>query len=444
MKTLSIANESIAFQSKSFFRSLVAAIKNYHDNENSGSTMLGKEAVERLLTNISMTISDHTNIRNSVHFIPEYDNAACIYPIINTEHVFNTDDIKPERIKKMIQNRVRDVIGEVIDGWIDPVSARVGGDFSRILHKVVIGSVLLDKKKFTPEQSAAIIIHEVGHAYTFLQSIADSAATNFVLSIAAREFTQEPDFKKARIILDSVAAAVGDADRTWTSEITESQERTVSARVFLAHVARVRNSGDNKMFYNYNNAEQAADIFVVRHGAGEAMMEARHALTKLPDYGKSPSYMRCSNLFGPILTIIASGILVAGGVSIGMAESVVAGVGLGYYGVTNLIATLVKMYDMKDPQQFDAEISKLRNQMIAGLKDKDITPDTRKELLKGIERGTALLQAQVKKIETPFMHVMFDLIHSSRVDQRRSREYTDVLENMVANNLFVKANSLIA
>lgn len=447
MKTLNIATESIAFQSKAFFRSLVALIKDYRASDKSTLTRA------TTLRNISMTISEHTNLLISVRESGATDtNAMIIYPLINPHNVISNRDLKAE-VVKIVQSANRKRFPEIVEGWVDPVSATVGGYFANIPHAMWMGSDMLDSKIFTEEEIAGAILHETGHAYTSLQFVADTVISNIILEEAARKYAAEPDYKKSRIILDQASMDVGDNDRTWTYEITDSTTKEVGVRVFLMHTQAARLAADNKRKYTYNNSEELADIFAVRHGAGEALMtlRAKYAANKLNT--GTARFNRTSTYFFLMtrLVMAVAGGVVGGMITVNSIPSVAPGIGalivavnvINAVGAVKEIATNFGLaLSAPDMATNRTMITKVRNQMINALKDNDLPADARKELLKGIDAGFVILSDEINEADTTFVELLVDFFDRGRVDRRLSREYTDRLEMLTNNELFAKAYKL--
>lgn len=443
MKTLNIATESIAFQSKAFFRSLVALIKDYRTSDKSTLTRAN------VLRNISMTISEHTNLLISVRESGANDsNAFIIFPTINPYNVISDRNLKNE-VVKIIQSANRKRFPEIVEGWIDPVSATVGGYFANIPHAMWVGSDLLDSKLFTEEEVAAVIIHETGHAFTMLQFVADTVISNIVLEEAARKYAAEPDYKKSRIILDQASIDVGDNERTWSYEITDTTGKDLGARVFLMHSQAGRLGADNKRKYTYNNCEELADIFAVRHGAGEAVMSFRAKMAQNKLVTGTARFNRTSTYFFLMTRLVMSvaasavGALVAAhGIPTAGAIIIVANLVSAVGAVKEMATNFGLALDAPDLASNRTLITKVRNQMINALKDNDLPADARKELLKGIDAGFVILSDEINEAETTFIQLLVDFFDRGRVDRRLSREYTDRLEMLTNNELFAKAYKL--
>lgn len=443
MKTLNIATESIAFQSKAFFRSLVALIKDYRAG--------GKSALERTgaLRNISMTISQHTNLLISVREAGVGgSNALVIFPTINPHNVINDRKLKDE-VLQIIQHANRKRFSEVMDGWVDAATATVGGYFANIPHAMWMSNDLLDSKLLTEEEVAAVIIHETGHAFTMLQFVADATISNIVLEDAARKYAEEPDYKKSRFILDQAALAVGDNDRTWSFEIKDNTSKEIGARVFLMHTQAGRLNADNKRKYTYDNCEELADIFAVRHGAGEALMNFRAKLAREQMNTGTARYERTSTYFFLLARLLAAvagtafgGLMAVQGFGHAGGILIFSQVVSGVHALKEAAKNFGKALDAKDMASNRTLITKVRNQMINALKDSDLPADARKDLLKGIDAGFIILEGEINEADTTLVQTLVDFFDRGRVDQRMSREYTDRLEMLTNNELFAKAYKL--
>lgn len=443
MKTLNIATESIAFQSKAFFRSLVALIKDYRASDRNALTRTNT------LRNISMTISEHTNLLISVRDTGAVkSNAFIIAPTINPHNVINDRKLKDE-VVKIIQAANRKRLPELTEGWVDPVTAKVGGYFANIPHAMYVSNNFLEDSEYTEEEIAGAILHETGHAFTLLQFVADTVVSNIVLEEAARKYSSEPDYKKSRIILDQASVDVGDNDRTWTYEITESTSKDLGARIFLMHTQSGRLNGDNKQKYTYDNAEELADIFAVRHGAGEALMTLRLKGSRDKDAFEKARFNRTSTyfflmakLFGTVAFASIGAAIISGGIPPAGATIIASQAIVAVRTLKQIAVNIGLAFDAPDQASNRTMITKIRNQMISSLKDTDLPEDARKDLLKGIDAGFIILNDEIAEVDPSLVQLIVGFLDRGRIDRRLSREYTDRLEMLTNNELFAKAYKL--
>lgn len=438
MKTLSIATESIAFQSKSFFRNLTTIISNYH------ASPKDNQVLDTFKRNLGICIAEHTGMMAIVHIVVgDLDTPLVAYPVINPDHVLGRKDITDS-----VRNAIRDGNSKrfeaIINGIVDAETATVSGDFSKIQHDIVIPAHFTDPSKFEAELLAAAIIHEVGHMFTMLQMAADAVVSNIAMAEAARQFMQEPDYKKARLILNMTSKALGDKECTWVDEITDDQNRAVGAQLYVMHTQAARADGDNKKYFGYDNSEELADIFMVRHGAGEAGMRLRQKTDNMMK-NVSENQDSLATAFAPFVAtltaVFATGLIATMGASaaplltIPLLSSIISG--------TRTVSVISRAMNYKEEPSMELLVRKLRNQLIAGLKSSKLPKDQLKDYMRGIERGTAILEEGSRTIDPPRFHLIVDFFSKDRVQRRKSREYTERLENMVANELFVKAHSLL-
>lgn len=438
MKTLSIATESIAFQSKSFFRNLTSIIKNYH------ASPKDNQVLDTFKRNLGMCIAEHTGMFAVVHIVTgDLETPLVAYPIINPDHVLGKKDISG-----IVRNAIREGNSKrfeaIVSGFVDAETATVSGDFCKIQHDIVIPAYFTDPAKIEDELLAAAIIHEVGHMFTMLQFAADAVVSNIAMAEAARQYMQEPDYKKARMILNMASKTLDDKACTWVDEITDDQDRAVGAQLYVMHTQAARADGDNKKHFGYDNSEELADIFMVRHGAGDAGMRLRQKTDNMMK-NVSENQDNLTTAFAPFVAtltaVFAAGLIATMGaaaaplLTIPLLSGIVSG--------SRTVSVISKAMNYKEEPSMEVLVRKLRNQMIAGLKSSKLPKDQLKDYMQGIERGTAILEEGSRAIDPPRFHLIVDFFSKDRTQRRKSREYTERLENMVANELFVKAHSLL-
>jgi hypothetical protein len=425
MKIFNIGNESIAFQTGAFFRALIPIIQDARAAGTTDPKELGKYAVR-----LDQCIYDHTGITTTIKFIEDYDNDFVLIPTLTKGHVLRGADFQKLVDKYFDIDQVAFLDVEK-KGWIDSANSRVGGAFSEIVFRTYLGTNDMLASKYTPEESVATILHEVGHAFTFLQFLADTVMINHVMQRSYQELTTSNPDKKVRLILSKAADALEIKNRDWIQAITDETDGETAFRVLASAAVIEPRRMDNKIYFSQDTAEELAEIFAVRHGAGRALMTMR---SKAKYVSRSYGYLQAiawslgSLLLLPILPEVGAPLFTMGIIYIFTALGTQAG--------------LAKV--IPDMTTFKQTATKIRNQFVEQLKAGKLPKQDVADIIESIELTDKTIQGYNADFDRDWMIRFFDMFRRGRMDARSSREYTDKLEVLVSNDLFIRSAQLAA
>lgn len=420
MKQLNIATESIAFQTGAFFKELTLCVQDLRAIET-----VKEDDLNRFCVRVDQCIYKHTGISTNAKFWQGGDNAFVLVPTLTRGNVlnrasfnkfigkhFNPDNISFFNLEKK--------------GWINPAESRVGGAFSEINFRVYVGDMFLLGKTFTPEEAAAVILHEVGHAYTFIQFVADSVVVNTVLHRTYQELTKANPDKSVKVILTKAADDMAIKNREWLETIEEGTNKEVAFKVLVTAVQIEPRNMDNKRYFSMDTAEELADIFAARHGAGKAIVTMRSKFITQP----RQSYGIMSGIAFTILGLLGA-IVAPEALFIGMLGALIA-----YSGASDAANAC-------DLSSFKQLAKKMRNQYVEKLKQSGLPKEEITEIIESLNVVDEIIQGyQGDSLGQATAVKFFDMFRRGKMDARASREYTDQLESLAANDLFIRAAQL--
>ncbi len=167
-------------------------------------------------------------------------------------------------------------------GYVDIKRARVGGYLSEVRHFLLINFFGLKAAGVTPEEMSAIILHEVGHAFTGLESHHKLNSTNATIFDIIGDINNNKQdvaaykFKKKFTKSDIDEAALGKNEHIGDFYYALANE----------YMAEVDSQILNKK-YDETTFENMADSFATRLGAGADLATA---LSKLMHLNKTNYY----------------------------------------------------------------------------------------------------------------------------------------------------------
>lgn len=185
---------------------------------------------------------------------------------------------------------------DVLKGWVDTSTGKVGGDYSKInfdfaVNRYVsffIENKFIQRYKITmPEAVAAIIIHELGHVFSGLLYIARTTIDSIVATAAIKLIVEGKAYGKERatIIRDSfkimeVPQKVDEAD---VADLTGSE-----LTVYFDKAVGTRDTRRTLSLGTQDRASEIyADLYAARMGCPKQLIAALASGSKLPGYSMS-------------------------------------------------------------------------------------------------------------------------------------------------------------
>ena len=254
---------------------------------------------------------------------------------------------------------------------------------------------------------------------------------NAVLQRSWQELTGGAADKKVRMILSKAADALDIKNREWVQAVTDDTDGETAFRLLASAASIEPRRMDNKIYFSQDTCEELAEIFAVRHGAGRALMTMR---SKTKYVSRSYGYLQAiawslgSLLLLPILPEVGAPLFTMGIMYIIMALGEQAGAAKAIPDITT----------------FKQTATKIRNQFVEQLKAGKLPKQDVAEIVESIELTDKTIQGYNADFDRDWMMRFYDMFRRGRMDARSSREYTDKLEILVSNDLFVRAAQLSA
>lgn len=371
--------EAIKFQDGSLFKEMTEFFKTM-DNLTSYEEKV-KYIGGKILTDL---IRKYTGLTIQTEVIPNMSevNCFCITPDITKNNVL-IEEWRKQFYRNSDFKQLSKNIDEVV-GVVDLVNGRVKGAFEKIVIRVFVTDGFIRTMEFTPENKAALVMHEVGHAFTFLEFIAESAKTDFSLATATRELLQTTDKEKKITLAKSLNDAMGTTVDVNT--IAESSDVATWYTVYISNKEERTRVATHTGRYSDTSAEFVADQFVTRHGGGAAMADTLAKMYK--HFGRISvrdrisvwaQYAICS------LSVI----------------SAIAGLSL-INPILGTMGTVALFVNLKTITQYDFtystytsdkdRVAKLKQELVGRLKDRDLPQDIRVSTLDAIKEIDKILK----------------------------------------------------
>lgn len=422
-----IAAESILFQEeKKFFFELSDTIARLRTKKVLADASTKKFFADPALEELAAVIKKRTNIK--VYFADGAATGPAVYtPTINKNHTFYTTDQKElyeffehdteEDIKKLM----RSVKRKVVYGEVDLSVGKVHGAFEQMEFKMLMPKDMLLESQFTPEEVAAVMLHETGHIFTFCEFANRTISTNQCISNLIRVLDKSISSDRRKIIFQKAGEEMK-MTPAETALLKEADSNAAITAIVLDHKVEESISEVGYSVYDVNSCEYLADQFATRMGAGRHLVTGLDKIFRM--YGATDTWRFWGNMIS-FLWIVAGAIATAG--------------------FSLLIAIpLILLTTNKENEIYDnphARMQRIKHQIIEQLKDKNLDPKIRESLLEDQE----VIDAISKSDYTDSLDIYEKLAWVCKPSFRRAHRMEQLqkqLERFASNSLFVSAAKL--
>lgn len=409
---LTASLEAINFQSGMLFKELTLAIDEIRREEPSKyGTKLSK-------SNIAKIVERHTGLKITMEYsdVP-FANAWVMPPLFDKNHpllneVFRFDEASLEGLA-MVRSK-----GGLLEGEVNRETSKVTGFFTSIVSPVTVTKGLFASEKFTSDEIAAIIIHELGHLFTYYEYLGSGVTTNYVLQSVSREITESREIRRKYKVIEEANNVLG-INIEDPEALIKSKDEGVIQTVVLAKVMEKTNHELGSKTYDATAWEMLSDQFSNRHGAGRSLVTG---LAKM-----SQSIMNTSAVSTPTFLLVEAmkAVLIVGGI-------------MAMAGLVPIAAYLLADHTYDSYDKTRARIDRIRNDLVGALKSRDITREVRDRILKDLE----VIDEAARDFKD--RRTLIELIHttvwSGRRKQYQQKVFQQELEVLARNELFVKAS----
>lgn len=284
---------------------------------------------------------------------------------------------------------------------------------------------IFDGREYTSAEISAIILHEVGHLWAFLEMMVHYRTSNQILSAMSRELDGTVDFGKRELIIREAASQL-QLEKVDSTALSNKNNLTIYT-IFISNMARTNKSqtGDG---YDINSFEALADQFAARHGA------ARDLTTGLAKLYKGTIYRRgwIGYMFAELVKVALLGL--------GVFELATGNI-IGSMQTAIILFTLVlsdshhEWYD-----KGGARFKRIRNQLVEELKNPDLSKESSHRIRYDIEIIDKV--SEDFKDRTQLIGLVYDYLTPAGISDRKQIEFQQALEELAANKLFFYSNKI--
>lgn len=413
-KKYGISLESIAMQSGDFFKILVENIE-FLRNDGRYTTATLKESgiMETIRLQTGLAVDVNVRKENGIGAYVLLPNVDRNHPFIRSEfRQFLSNDVGVSALS------FKDVAPK---GTVNTQTGKVSGWFTEIRTQLVLSYGLMTAKGITNEEVAAVILHELGHLFTYFLHLGNTVVSNLVVSATAQMIVGAKDYGEREYILTEAERTLGIEipNKEAMAKITSDKESKGVQTVMLTSLVEKARYETGFNLYEIRSCEQIADQFAVKHGAGAHLASALDKIFR--QYGHR-SYR---NRMMHVLLEVGKLLLFVIGLWLG------AVIPLMLYIIH--FNPLVKEYD--DPKQrFEFIISTLTEE----IKKRELPEERRKQLVADIEVVKNI--ASHAEDKRTINQIFWQYCRSEGSQAAKQEKLAKAIQEFTSNALFLSAS----
>lgn len=444
MKNLSlpeVSMEAISYQGRSMLLfDLISAIETFRAHVSptqlySDQFDLTKAQSELDRLNLTGIVEKRTGMR--VAFLVNDEHTInCVPPLLDANNPFfrllKSSELIDSRKNALERNQRALRMAQDVRGWVDLKSAKVGGVFSTLNNRIYLGTELLVDHQFTSEEVAAMVLHELGHLFSYFETLGYTTAVNMVINTAVEALREvSNDTQRYQLISQAASAFHVKPDAEVFEEKNDDTVKVLLLKTIeQAQQDRVAQlAAGRERRYNYRSIEFMADQYAARMGAAMPLASARHKMAKLSvvDYGRSRAGFIAFQ--AARMALLAAAFVVPTSVVVGP---------LVLFSCTFLLACQAVDEDGRDDPS--ESLGRVSRDLVQVLKNPKLDPKLRKELLADLD-ALSSLREEVQEHHGIIRYIYRNVLPTGR-RQAKVREIQKSIEDLVNNNLFVHASRL--
>lgn len=449
MKTLAL--EAIAFQGTAFFEALTEAFARLRvaarkREGTSPSTLKEGKALREV-------IRQHTNL--SVTLMPQQEDvtAGILCPRLSNGHVFDSvfgwNDATDSSWNADAHTLLKKYKDGFAKGMVDIRQNRVDGIFAEIPYQLYLRDAFILGELMTEQELAAVVLHEIGHAFTQCEYINRTVATNQVLAdiLNAKNAGQESKISTIIVRLASEEQLTA-KQKDALLACKKPQDYVITAYAVADERCR---SELGYSVYESTSCEQLADLYATRCGAGRHIVTALHKLNQVVFGGyenKSKLARVAASLFSFLLCTTYMGLLTGAswGIITTPAIGLIIGIGVGVLFTAMVFKGGLNRLDYALYDDTVARFDRIKHQLVQQLKDWSLSRKLTASVLADIEEIDKIIEPLRATDEgaregelSHYLALFFSSTYRKKYDIELLQKQ---LEALASNNLFVQAAKL--
>ena len=411
LRTAGLGIEAIKVQRNDvLFLSLVGLINTFRKGKINRST-LAKSGIADLIEkkthiNVSLNI---TEIDWDAHvYVPKLDKN---HPLLGKMKNVNYGD---EDALSLIAKG-----NDVINGWVDLEKAQVHGDFRKIPCSIFLAENLFKTNKLSAEEIASIILHEVGHIFSYFEMMGMTITMNHAVSSAVYAMF-DPNRKVDKVKIVDAYAKLRNLTFEEKEKLINMQSKEGVSTVLLQAEIQKSVSETGASMYDATGFEFLSDQFATRHGGGMSLVTA---LDKLQRYNRNPVYRNAATFY-----------------SLEMLKTVSFFAAIAIGGPVTILAAMLIVANNPHESTYDLprdRAERIRRDLVQQLKDKKLSKEVKQALVDDLAAIDVVMEAMTQRTGT--LQLVWKVLSPTTRKQMKHKEAQQQIEKLLTNDFFATA-----
>lgn len=218
-------------------------------------------------------IKDELNLNISCNYEQGMASAYIAMPLLNEDHPFLKRYVASVASGDAIA--LINKYNGVVEGGFDS-QGKATGIFAELTTNMVITSGLFDSK-FTDENVAAVICHEIGHYRTSLSALKYAFTTSHLIRTTVEAFLDNKNREERTRLVLALENATGTTINS-REKVVDSNDNELITTVIVGAATSVKSELNTNAF-DVSQCEQAADQFAVACGAELELIDALNKIS---------------------------------------------------------------------------------------------------------------------------------------------------------------------
>jgi len=375
---------------------------------------------------LSSVITKHTNIKNKISVKGHDYPAAVQVPYLDDNHPLLAHYAEHWRVGGDAGELF--IKGQRAIGWVDRKRGRVEGVFKNVECTFYLGTVWLEKGAVVNiRQMTGIILHEIGHVFSYFELIGRTATANYILANLSARLLNTDQSQDVKIeFIEKIGKNTGMSfeDPTIIARAGSKDELQI---LLLSDTTRAVRKELGENVYDERGFEKLADQFATRMGYGKDVVTGLDAV-----YRQNPLWEQAYRGWAAHLFVQGAYVM---WIMVNLAFFKYSPIGAG-------ITIFAFLFSDPYAETYDPIIRRyksIRNDMVRRLKAKGYPPAMAKQVIADIDAIDKVMEALSDKPDVQTL--MYDTLRLGSY----SRNLTNIqmaVEDLASNEAFVAAARL--
>lgn len=331
---------------------------------------------------------------------------------------------------------IKKMVGKDL-GTINMETAKVTGWFSKQSSPIFVNfKNLIDNYKVEAPEIVGIILHEIGHIFDAIAFLNRQHTGNRIIADVARYIEGNKEKPDVDYVYKEIKKVDPKATRDIAEGLVSGNAPVMGVTLYRLAIGQMQSSMSDDT-YDRVQFEAMSDVFATRFGYGPMVVSGLEKFESVySDYENSAiRALSMVQMTASWLLTLASVLTIPMGPFVFVIRVVVLAIVAWVIGTNTGSRGIFRLYD-NTAQRY----ARIRNQIVEQIKNPELEPDLRRNLLQQIETIDAIIEGK-KTFSFIFDRIM-DSINPKDRNAKNSIESQQRIESMIANDLFVQSARL--